>query len=96
MSIFSSSADWEWIFLTEVWQHSHSRGKGAACIHWDLEERLSVPTITLWSVPVIQDDSMPERLGGIPQGTGKAEKLKHDFFSILKHFPPQISKSPKI
>lgn len=62
------------------------KGRGVARLHWDLEERLSVLTKTLWSVPAIQDDSMLERLGGIPQGTSKAEKLKHDFF-YAKAFP---------
>lgn len=27
MSFFFPSIEWEWIFLTGVWQHSHSKGE---------------------------------------------------------------------
>lgn len=65
---FPSSIEREWIFLTEVWQHSCSRGRGVRHLHWDLGERLPDLTITLWSVVAIQDETMPERPEGISQG----------------------------
>lgn len=71
MSTVSSSVEWEWIFLTEVWQHSRSRGRGVRHLHWDLGERLPDLTIISWSVSAIQDETMPERPEGISQGTVK-------------------------